>query len=134
MTSLGNAYSNGSTRTIAEPWLLPTQSTGRGPVSSTNTRRMLVVRGSRYSVTWPVLVSSRATRSFTIEPVHTSEESLVGTTSYGAPHLVGSLYSLISAVFGSNRPIALAPYSANHNRFCSSTRPRRGREPLVGVS
>ena len=72
--------SSGSTLTIEAPWLLPTQSTGRGPVSSTKTRRMLVVRGSRYSVTWPVFGSRRATRSVSIEPVHTSP-FLVGTTS-----------------------------------------------------
>src|ERR1700722_10325858 len=39
--------SSGSTLTIEAPWLLPTQSTVRGPSSCTNTRRILVVRGSR---------------------------------------------------------------------------------------
>src|ERR1700730_3741388 len=73
-------YSIGSTRTIEAPRLLPTQRTGRGPVSSTNTRRMLVVRGSRYSTICPVLVSSRATWSFSIEPVHASP-FFVRTTS-----------------------------------------------------
>jgi hypothetical protein len=61
LTLVLRAYSSGSTLTIAEPWLLPTQSTGRGPVSWTKTRRMLVVRGSRYSVISPLLVSSRDT-------------------------------------------------------------------------
>src|SRR5262245_12990141 len=126
--------SSGSTFTIDAPWLLPTQSTGRGPLSSTNTRRTLVERGSRYSVIWPDLVSSRATRSLSIEPVHTSRAPLVGTTSTGMPHLLGSLTSLVSADLGSNRPIELEPYCANHSRFWSSTRPRRGFEPLVGVS
>src|SRR5215467_322352 len=82
----------GSTLMIAAPWLLPIHSTGRPLVSSTNTRRILVVRGSRYSVNSPLLVLSRETWSFDIDPVHTSAPPLLGTTSYGLPHGVGSLY------------------------------------------
>src|SRR5262245_58397838 len=108
--------SSGSTLMIAAPWLLPIQSTGRRPVCSTKTRRMLVVRGSRYSVTSPVLVSSRETWSFDIEPVHTSAPPLLGTTSYGLPHGFDSLYSVIRSVAGSNWPMALPPYWANHRR------------------
>src|SRR5712672_1010607 len=73
--------SSGSTFTIAAPWLLPIHSTGRPLVSSTNTRRILVVRGMRYSVTSSVLVLIRETRSFDIDPVHTSVPPLVGTAS-----------------------------------------------------
>src|SRR5262245_56196156 len=101
---------------MAAPWLLPIHSTGRRPVSSTKTRRILVVRGSRYSVISPVLVSSRDTKSFDIEPVQTSAAPLLGTTSYGLPHGVGSLYSFICSVLGSNMPMALPAYSANHSR------------------
>src|SRR6266850_1643592 len=77
----------------------------------------------------PQKADGRDTRSLSIDPVQTSEASLVGTTSYGMLHLVGSFHSLMVEVFGSNSPIALPPYSANHRRFCSSTRPRRGRVP-----
>src|SRR4051794_29947464 len=94
----------GSTFTIAAPWLLPIQSTGRPLVSSTNTRRMLVVRGRRYWVTPWVLVLSRETGSFDIEPVHTSAPPLLGTASYGLPHGVASLYSFMRSVAGSNMP------------------------------
>ena len=51
---------------MVAPWLLPTQSTGRSPLSSTKTRRMLVVRGasfdelvgspSRFGVGWDIQV------------------------------------------------------------------------------
>src|SRR5215203_1575117 len=51
--------SRGSTRTIEAPLLLPTQSTGLGPVSSRKTRRILVERGKRYSMNSPVVGSSR---------------------------------------------------------------------------
>src|SRR4051812_35769442 len=43
--------SNGSTFTIDAVWLPPTHSARFAPFSSTKTRRMLVVCGSRYSVT-----------------------------------------------------------------------------------
>ena len=43
----GSTISLGSTLTISPPWLLPTQSTGRGPRLSTKTRRILVSFGSR---------------------------------------------------------------------------------------
>src|SRR5262249_41658058 len=45
-TPHGSPQSNGSTFTIEAPWLLPTQSTGLAPRSSTKTRRILVERGS----------------------------------------------------------------------------------------
>src|SRR5882757_2858454 len=111
---------------IAAPWLLPIQSTGRPLVSSTNTRRILVVRGRRYSVISSVLVLSRETWSFDIETLHTSEPPLLGTTSYGLHHGVGSLYSFVRAVAGSNMPMVLAAYSENQRRPWSSKRPRRG--------
>src|SRR5262249_4195768 len=75
------AQSSGSTLTMAPPWLLPTHSTGRGPPSCTNTRRMLVVCGNRYSTISSVRGLSRETWSLSIEPVHTSFAPLVGTTS-----------------------------------------------------
>src|SRR5437899_628282 len=71
--------------------------------------------------------SSRDTRSDIMEPAQTSP-FLALTTSYGFPHGVGNCHSLISFVLGSNRPMALPPYSANHSTFSESTRPRRGRE------
>jgi len=48
---------------IEAPWLLPTQNVTGVVESSTNTRRMLVERGSRYSVIWPDFGSRRATRA-----------------------------------------------------------------------
>src|SRR5262249_58672471 len=71
---------SGSSLMIEAPWLLPTQKVTGVVVLSTNTRRMLVERGSRYSTNWPVLGSSRETRSFIIDPVHTSP-FLSSTTS-----------------------------------------------------
>src|SRR5437016_3863152 len=62
--------SNGSTLITAAPRLLPTQKVGGLVELSTFTRRTLVIRGSRYSVTSPVLVFTRTTRSFDIPPVH----------------------------------------------------------------
>jgi hypothetical protein len=53
--------SSGSTRMIAAPWLLPTHSTGRAAVSCTNTRRILVECGSRYSTISPVAGMRRST-------------------------------------------------------------------------
>src|SRR4051812_22246842 len=73
--------SRGSTRTIEAPLLLPTHSTGRGPVSSRKTRRILVERGKRYSTNSPVVGSSRDTWSVSIEPVQTSFPLLLATAS-----------------------------------------------------
>src|SRR5262245_62352201 len=92
---------------------------------------MLVVRGSRYCVMVLVLGSRRVTRSVCIDPVHTSP-FLAGTTSYGLSHLVGVGHSMIFSAFGSNIAMPPVPYSANQSRFCSSMRPRRGREPAGG--
>src|SRR5581483_7069888 len=64
--------SSGSSLTIEAPWLLPTQKLTGVVRLSTNTRRILVERGSRYSTNPPVLGSSRSTRSLTIEPVQAS--------------------------------------------------------------
>src|SRR5258706_15739260 len=64
--------SSGSSLTIEAPWLLPTQKVTGVVVLSTNTRRMLVERGSRYSTNCPDLGSSRRMRSVDIEPVHAS--------------------------------------------------------------
>src|SRR5580692_741175 len=61
--------SSGSTLTIEAPWLLPIHSVPGFLASSTKTRRMLVGRGSGYSVYCPVLTSRRATRSVFIEAV-----------------------------------------------------------------
>ena len=63
---------SGSTLTIEPWWLLPTQNVTGVVVLSTKTRRMLVSRGSRYSTNYPVSGLSRDTRSFSIDPVHTS--------------------------------------------------------------
>ena len=57
---------------IEPPWLLPTQKVTGVVELSTNTRRTLVDLGSRYSVNWPVLVSSRVIRSLSIDPVQAS--------------------------------------------------------------
>src|SRR5690242_10324142 len=95
-------------------------------------RRILVERGSRYSTHSPVLGLSRSIRSVSIEPVQISP-LLAGTTSYGSKYGVGTLNSVIFSVFGSKRPMALAPYSANQRILSASTRPRRGREAGVGV-
>src|SRR5262249_28625944 len=62
----------GSTFTIEAPWLLPTQNVTGLVELSTNTRRILVVFGSRYSTNSPVLGFSRETRSLSIEPVKAS--------------------------------------------------------------
>ena len=48
------SYSNGSSLIREEPWLLPTQKVAGFVELSTSTRRMLVDRGSRYSVNSPV--------------------------------------------------------------------------------
>src|SRR4051812_3891464 len=62
----------GSSLTMFAPWLEPTQNVTGLVELSTNTRRMLVVFGRRYSTNWPLLVSSRTTRSLIIEPVQAS--------------------------------------------------------------
>src|SRR4051812_39647028 len=75
-------YSVGSTLRIEAPWLLPTQSVlGSAFESSTKTRRILVGRGVVYSVYWPVLMSSRDTRSVSIEPVQASSPLLPASAS-----------------------------------------------------
>src|SRR5262249_13990708 len=68
----GGPQSIGSTFTIEAPWLLPTQNVTGVVELSTNTRRMLVVFGNRYSTNSPVLGFSRDTRSLSIEPVQAS--------------------------------------------------------------
>src|SRR5262249_60104980 len=75
----------------------------------------------------PVLVLSREPWSCEIARVHTPAPPLLAPTSYGLPHGVGSLSSATRSVSGSNMPMALPPYWANHNRPWSSNRPRRGR-------
>src|SRR5215467_12463890 len=65
------AQLSGSTLTIEPWWLLPTQNVTGVVELSTNTRRMLVSRGSRYSTNLPVVGSSLETRSLSIEPVQT---------------------------------------------------------------
>src|SRR5262249_62295722 len=98
---------------IEAPWLLPTQKVTGVVELSTNTRRLLVERGSRYSVNWPVLGSRRVMRSVHMELVHASP-FLSTATSYGADHGVGTSHSLKASVLGSNMPMRLAPYSPNH--------------------
>src|SRR6266850_3548495 len=93
---------------------------------------MLVERGSMYSVYCPLLMSRRATRSVSMDPVHASPLRS-STASYGALHGVGTFHSVMRSVLGSNMPMALPWYSPNHNRPSRSTRPRRGRESGVGV-
>src|ERR1700684_1316557 len=82
----------GCSRTIDAPWLLPTQNDTVVVVSSTNDRRMLVGRGSRYSVNVPDAGSSRSTRSAIIPPPHTSPFRSA-TTSYGKYHGAGGVHS-----------------------------------------
>src|SRR5258708_9850024 len=72
LTAVGDPQSIGSTFTIEAPWLLPTQNVTGVVELSTNTRRMLVVFGNRYSMNSPVLGFSRDTRSLNIEPVQAS--------------------------------------------------------------
>src|SRR5262249_51934850 len=127
-----DAYSIGSTFTIDAPWLLPTHSTPGFFESSRYTRLMFVGRGSMYSVYCPLAMSSRDTRSVSIDPVPASPVR-PATASWGAPPGVGTFHSVILSVFGSNMPMALPWYSANHSRPSRSTRPRRGRELGVGV-
>src|SRR5690349_2409462 len=55
-----------STFTIRWSWLLPTQKVTGVVELSTNTVRMLVSTGIRYCTEWPVLGSSRTTRSVNI--------------------------------------------------------------------
>src|ERR1700756_2033784 len=93
---------------------------------------MLVECGNWYSVYWPVLMSRRETRSVSMEPVQASPLR-PASASYGALQGVGTFHSVIFSVLGSNMPMALPSYSANHRRSCASTRPRRGRELGVGV-
>src|SRR6266576_2320376 len=69
-----------------------------------------------------------------MEPVHTTSPLFVGATSYGLPQAFDSRYSFMRSVAGSNMPIELAAYSANHKRPWSSNRPRRGRVRWLGVA
>lgn len=62
------------------PWLLPTQNVTGVVELSTNTRRMLVLRGSRYSTERPVRVSTRVTKSVIIEPVQASSFLSIATS------------------------------------------------------
>src|SRR5262245_15867231 len=63
-------YSTGSTRISEAPRLLPIQNAGGVLPLSTFTRRMFVIRGSRYSTTSPVFVFTRTTRSLFMPPAH----------------------------------------------------------------
>src|SRR6266850_2497606 len=117
---------------IDAPWLLPTQNVTGVVELSTNTRRMLVDRGNRYSVNSPLSGRSRSTRSVDIDPVHASP-FLSTVTSYGADHGVGVGHSLNVSALVSNIPMRLPRYSPNQRRSCASIMPRRGADPAVGM-
>src|ERR1700694_4280018 len=118
---------------MESPWLFPTQNVGGVVVLSTKTRRMFVDLGKRYSTNVPVRVSSRATRSVVIDPVHACS-SLSSITSYGAENGVGTFHSLITPDCVSSMPMLCPRYSPNHSRSRESIVPRRGEDPFVGVS
>ena len=61
--------SSGSIFTTAAPWLLPVQIVAGVVESSAKTRRMLVSRGIRYSITSPVLGLTFSRRSVVMPPV-----------------------------------------------------------------
>src|SRR5579862_4050953 len=98
-----HSQSNGSTLTIDAPWLLPIHSVPGFFASSTKTRRILVGRGSGYSVYCPDLMSRRATRSVFIDAVQ-ALPFLSAIASYGADHGVGTFHSWIFPVSGSSMP------------------------------
>src|SRR5712691_10697954 len=97
------------------PWLLPTQNVAGVVELSTNTRRMFVNRGSRYSVMAPVFGSRRITRSLYSPPAHTLP-CVSAVTSYGHDSGVGAVHSWKVAVRVSNIPIRSARFSPNHTR------------------
>src|SRR5437660_258705 len=82
----------GSSLMIDALSLLPTQKVTGVVELSTNTRRMFVCRGRRYSVNRPLFGSIRITRSASIPALHTSP-LLSTTTSYGAVYGVGTGHS-----------------------------------------
>src|ERR1700730_7265838 len=65
-------YSSGSILRMAAWWLLSAQKVTGVVVSSMKMRRMLFWRVGSYSTAFPVLGSKRSTRSFDIEPAHSS--------------------------------------------------------------
>src|SRR5438445_8347342 len=114
------SYSSGSSLMIVAPRLLPTQKVGGLVELSTFTRRTLVVRGRRYSVTSPALVFTRTMWSLDIPPVQ-AYPALSRMASYGFVQGVGTAYSWNFSVLASNIPILLPRYSPNHSRSCGST-------------
>src|SRR5258708_11720470 len=72
LTAVGDPQSIGSAFTIEAPWLLPTHNVTRGGGVFTNTRRMLVVFGYRYSMNSPAFGCRPVTPSPHSEPVQSS--------------------------------------------------------------
>src|SRR5437764_5577782 len=111
------AQSRGSTFTRRWSWLLPTQKVTGVVELSTNTVRILVSDGIRYCTAWPVLGSSRTTRSvLTVEAQ--SSPFLSKLARYGKVYC-GKLYSVNFSVLGSNNAALLVRYSVNKTRSWS---------------
>ena len=125
----GTVGSSGSSLTIDAPWLLPTQKVTGVVELSTNTRRTLVCRGSRYSMNWPV-VGIQAQDAVVVLAAGPDVAVLVDGDVVGprarrrrAP-IPGT-----SPVRVSNIPIRSARFSPNQRRSCASIMPRRGPDP-----
>src|SRR5581483_12496829 len=114
------------------PWLLPIQNVTGVVALSTNTRRIFVKRGRRYSVISLLFGLMRSTRSLNSPPDQTSP-FLSAVASYGQDSGDGACHSLKEFVRVSNMPTRLARFSPNHSRPAASIMPRRGAELRVGV-
>src|SRR5207302_9256975 len=112
------AQSRGSTFTRRWSWLLPTQNVTGVVELSTNTVRMLVSDGMRYCTAWPVLGSSRTTRSVCMVDAQISP-FLSKFARYGYVRS-GSLYSVNFSVLVSNTATWLPRYSVTMMRSWSS--------------
>src|SRR5499425_2486523 len=95
-------------------WLLPTQNVTGIVELSTNTVRMLVSDGIKYCAVWPVLGSSRTTRSVLIVEAQISP-FLSKLARYGNVYC-GKLYSVNFSVLVSNSATLLARYSVTKTR------------------
>src|ERR1700686_809323 len=114
------------------PWLFPTQNVTGVVELSTNTLRMFVNRGRRYSTNSPVLGFRRCTVLVNSPPDHASP-FLSAVTSYGHDPTVGGAHSLNCSVLVSNIPMRSPRFSPNHKRPSRSIIPRAGPDPAVGV-
>src|ERR1700686_3794027 len=97
------------------PWLFPTQNVTGVVELSTNTLRMFVNRGRRYSTNSPVLGFRRCTVSVNSPPDHASP-FLSPVTSYGHDPGVGAGHSLNCSVLVSNIPMRSPRFSPHHRR------------------